>query len=95
MDNQTTGNKKGLYDDVIDCTEMALSQAPAGFEVESNVGLEELFLIIEQHAHAHNLGCVGPFQAAELIAAKLGTKYVRASRRLIGSTGIVSLEDLI
>lgn len=93
QDNETTGDKKKLYADVIDCTEIALSQAPNNFEVDPSIGLEKLFKVIEDAGRNSSSHCIGPFEAAELIAKLLGTEYVRASRRK--ETKIVNLEDFL
>lgn len=94
-DNQTTGDKQKLYADLIDCTDIALSQAPFDFEVDSEIGLEALFEVIEDQGKKSHCHCVGPFEAAELIAKKLGTTYVRASARALAPDNIIKLEDLL
>ena len=96
-DNQTSGNKQKLYADVIDCTEIALGQTPADFEIDSAVGLKELFEEIEKAGRASRNHCVGPFEAAELIAKKLGTTYVRASMRTARpvENTIIGLENFL
>lgn len=93
VDNTTTGDKQKLYFDVIDCTEIALSQSPADFEIDATIGLEELFKVIENAGRKSVNHCVGPFEAAELIASRLGTQYNRASKRL--SIGTINLEDFL
>lgn len=96
VDNETTGNKKSIYNEVIDCVDIALSQTPINFEIDSSIGLEALFAEIEKKAKENkqgNCSCVGPFEAAELIAAKLGTKYERISRKVKSNNGMVNLED--
>lgn len=95
-DNETSGDKKALFNDVIDCVDIALSQTPSDFEIDSSIGLEALFAEIENKAkenQKNNIGCVGPFEAAELIAKKLGTKYERITRKAACNNGIVNLED--
>lgn len=95
-DNETSGDKKAIYNDVIDCVDIALSQTPNDFELDGSIGLETLFAEIEKKAkenQKNNIGCVGPFEAAELIAAKLGTKYERITRKAAQNNGIVNLED--
>lgn len=95
-DNETSGNKKALYNDVIDCVDIALSQTSNDFEIDSSIGLEALFAEIEKKAkenQKNNVGCVGPFEAAALIAKKLGTKYERITRKAASNNGIVKLED--
>lgn len=95
-DNETSGDKKAIYNDVIDCVDIALSQTSNDFEIDSSIGLEALFSEIEKKAkenQKNNIGCVGPFEAAELIATKLGTKYERITRKAASNNGIVNLED--
>lgn len=95
-DNETNGDKKALYNDVIDCVDIALSQTSNDFDIDSSIGLEALFAEIENKAkenQKNNVGCVGPFEAAELIAIKLGTKYERITRKAARNSGIVNLED--
>lgn len=95
-DNETSGDKKALYNDVIDCVDIALSQTSNNFDIDSSIGLEELCAEIEKKAkenQKNNIGCVGPFEAAELIAKKLGTKYERITRKAASNNGIVNLED--
>lgn len=95
-DNETSGEKKALYNDVIDCVDIALSQTANDFEIDSSIGLETLFAEIKKKAketQKNNVGCVGPFEAAELIAKKLGTKYERITRKAASNNGIVNLED--
>lgn len=95
-DNETSGYKKELYNDVIDCVDIALSQTLNDFDIDSSIGLEALFAEIEKKAKENQnnkIGCVGPFEAAELIAAKLGTKYERITRKAIANNGIINLED--
>lgn len=97
-DNKTSGDKKSLYNDVIDCTDIALSQTPAEFEIDGSIGLEALFAEIEKKARENmksGVSSVGPFEAAELIAEKLGTKYERITRKAAANRGIVSLEDFL
>lgn len=95
-DNETSGDKKAIYNDVIDCVDIALSQTPNDFDIDSSIGLEALFTEIEKKAkenQKNNIGCVGPFEAAELIAKKLGAKYERITRKAACNNGIVNLED--
>lgn len=92
-DNETSGAKQKLFADVIDCTEIALSQTPDNFEIDSTIGLEKLFKAIEDTGRKSPNHCVGPFEAAEIIAKLLGTTYIRASRRK--EQKIVNLEDFL
>ena len=97
IDNQTTGDKQGLYADVIDCTEIALSQTADDFELDDSIGLEALFEVISKAGRSAKNNCVGPFQAAELIATKLGTTYQRATKKFAEtikqSTDVIDIED--
>lgn len=94
QDNETQEKpKKKLFADVIDCTDIALSQESADFEVDSQIGIGELWKIIEQEGKKSSTKCVGPFQAAELIAERLGANYTRASRRTVKR--VRSLEDFL
>ena len=98
QDNQTTKESlKKLYNDVIDCTEIALSQMPESFQIQdTSIGLKELFAEIEKTGKTCASHCVGPFEAAELIAKKLGATFVRASMRVVPEERkIVKLEDLL
>lgn len=95
-DNETSGDKKEIYNDVIDCVDIALSQTANDFEIDSSIGLEALFAEIEKKAREgkkNGVSCVGPFEAAELIAKKLGTKYERITHKATSNNGIVNLED--
>lgn len=92
-DNETSGSKQKLYADLIDCTEIALSQTSDNFEIDASIGLEKLFKAIEDTGRKSPNHCVGPFEAAELIAKLLGTTYVRASKRK--EKKIVNLEDFL
>lgn len=93
----TEGAKQSLYADVIDCLDIALSQEADDFEVDSSVGLADLFKLIETEAKEKKANCIGPFEAAELFAKRFGAKYERLSRRasLPSSSGILNLEDFI
>ena len=93
----TEGSNQKVFADVIDCVDIALSQEPESFEVDSSVGLEELFKIVEQEGRKRkgsaSHSCVGPFEAAELFAQRFGARYVRRSRR--PAPAPVRLEDFI
>lgn len=85
-----------LYADLIDCIDIALSQESVSFEINSSIGLNDLFQLIKDAAKKNSQHCVGPFEAAELIAQKLGASYRRPSRKFLGQTnGIVNLEDFL
>lgn len=94
---ENNGKNKTLYADVIDCIDIALSQEPDSFEIEdTSLGLEGLFALIEEKAKTDKTNCVGPFEAAEMFAAKFGAKYIRLSRRSCTSgADIVNLEDFL
>lgn len=79
QDNETEADekKKELYEAVLECTVEALSQAGADFEIDSKIGLPELFAVILETGKKSKARCVSPFHAAELIAVKLGVKYSR------------------
>lgn len=104
QDNETeTEPLKELHEAVFECTVEALSQMGEDFEVDSKIGLPELYKTIEAAGKGTKAQCVSPFRAAELIAEKLGANYKRPLDRvkaLIGgsrskpSAGI-DLEDFI
>ena len=88
--------QKSLYMDVIECMDIALSQSPASFDVPADKTVKGAFELIQKRGNEKRQGeaaCVGPFEAAKIIAEYLGTKYVRASKRLAMST--VKIEDFI
>lgn len=75
QDNETqTEPKKTLHTQVIDCTIIALIDEAADFEIDATVTADSLFKLIEQKARSSSAHCVGPFQAAKLIAERLKTK---------------------
>ena len=88
---------KKLYSDVLDCLDIALSQEADDFEiVDTTIGLKELFAMIEAKARKTPGHCVGPFEAAEMFAEKLGAKYERLSKRqATPTTKLVNLEDFL
>ena len=101
IQENTDENKKSLYDDVIDCVDIALSQEDENFEiVNTSLGLSQLFEMIEKTARNNKKNCVGPFEAAEIFAKALGAKFVRASMRFTikeqnNAKKIFDIEDLI
>jgi len=95
IQENTEDNKKNLYNDVIDCVDIALSQEPETFEVDSSAGLKDLFELIESTARKVKNNCVGPFEAAELFAVKFGAKYVRHSRKSLPKSNILNLADFL
>ncbi len=75
QDNETqTEPKKSLHAQVIDCTIIALIDEAADFEIDATVTANNLFKLIEKQARSNASHCVGPFQAAKLIAEHLKTK---------------------
>lgn len=86
--------KKELFKEVIDCAEIALSQTSDNAEINSEIGIKELWSAIEKEGKDAKAHCVGPFRAAELIADKLGVTYLRASKRGVKKQ-IRSLEDFL
>ncbi len=75
QDNETqTEPKKSLHTQVIDCTIIALIDEAADFEIDATVTANSLFKLIEKQARSNASHCVGPFQAAKLIAEHLKTK---------------------
>ena len=88
QDNETeTEPTKELHTAVLECTVEALSQTSDNFEVDSKIGLPELFDEIKQCGNKSAARCVSPFKAAELIAAKLGVSYVRPINKLRATFG--------
>ncbi len=88
--------KKSLYTDVIECMDIALSQTPITFDVPSDKTVKGAFELIEKTAkerQKNGTACVGPFEAAEILAEYLGTTYERASKRY--SSTPVNIEDFI
>lgn len=88
--------KKSLYTDVIDCMDIALSQSPSDYDVPYDKTVKGAFELIQKlgkERQKNGIGCVGPFEAAEIIAEYLGTKYERVSKRFGKPT--VRIEDFI
>lgn len=98
QDNETESEPmKTLYADIIECMDIALSQSPDTLEIASEKTVKGAYELIEKRARERQKSgkaCVGPFEAAEIIAEYLGTKYERASKRLAKKKK-VSLEDFI
>ena len=83
QDNETeTEPLKELHEAVLECTVEALSQMNDDFEVDSQIGLPELYKVIDAAGKASKAKCVSPFRAAELIAGKLGANYKRPLDRV-------------
>jgi len=82
QDNETELEpKKTTYEQVIDCTVIALLDEAPDFEIDSSVTCERLFKLIEKQAFAKKgFPCVGPFEAAKLIAEHLNTQNDGAAR---------------
>lgn len=88
QDNETEIEpKKELHEAVLECTVEALSQTDDNYEIDGNIGLTQLFEEIQKNGRATKAHCVSPFHASELIAAKLGVKYVRPIDKLRASFG--------
>lgn len=88
--------KKSLYMDVIECMDIALSQSPDSFDVPSDKTVSGAFELIEKRGkerQKNGIACVGPFEAAEIIAEYFGAKYERASKRY--GQAKVNIEDFI
>ena len=92
--NLLTSDNYKLYDDVIDCVDIALSETSNDFQIDSSITLNDLYNVIENAARNSSSRSVGPFEAAELIAIKLGTAYTRSSRKLFKNKK-VNLEDFL
>ena len=86
--------KKELFKEVVDCAEIALSQTSDNADINAEIGIKELWKVIEDEGRKSKAHCVGPFRAAELIAEKLGVTYLRASKR-IARKQVKSLEDFL
>lgn len=98
QDNETESEpNKTLYADVIECMDIALSQSSDTYEVPENKTVKEAYALIEKRGKESKARCVGPFEAAEILAEYLGTKYVRPSRKL--QTAVqkakINLEDFL
>ena len=90
--------KKSLLSDVVDCMDIALSQSQSDFDVPADKTVQGAWELIEKRGREKKAKCVGPFEAAEIIAEYLGTKYERASKRLAAkpaATVSVNLDDFI
>lgn len=96
QDNETEQEpKKTLYADVIECMDMALSQAPDTHEVPADRTAKGAYELIEKHGREKKAQCVGPFEAAEILAPYLGTTYARPSKRFAAAKPKVNLEDFL
>lgn len=101
QDNETEKEPtKELHEAVLECAVEALSQEGADFEADQEVGLEELYKLIEDEGRKTRV--VSPFRAAELIAAKLGAQYKRPIERfahlfqnIVQKPKTIRLEDLL
>lgn len=81
QDNETQAEPvKSLYEQVIDCTIIALIDEAPDFEIDATVTVESLFRLIEKRAKETRKNCVGPFEAAKLIAENLKTENDGVSR---------------
>lgn len=103
QDNETEADakKKELHEAVLECTVEALSQTADDVEINSAIGLSELFNVILESGKSSKAQCVSPFKASELIAEKLGVKYTRPLDRMRAQFGqpaevpIKRLEDFL
>ncbi len=82
QDNETELEpKKTIHAQVIDCTVIALLDESPDFEIDSSVTCEKLFGLITAKANSKKgAPCVGPFEAAKLIAEHLKTENDGATR---------------
>ena len=89
QDNETDSDKKKkeLHEAVLECTVEAMSQTADDIEIDSTIGLPELFGIILEAGKKAQAQCVSPFHASELIAEKLGLKYTRPIDRMRATFG--------
>lgn len=89
QDNETEADakKKELHEAVLECTVEALSQTDDDVEIDSAIGLPELFNVILESGKNSKAQCVSPFRASELIAKKLGVKYTRPLDRMRAQFG--------
>lgn len=89
QDNETEADakKKELHEAVLECTVEALLQTADDAEVDSSIGLPELFNVILECGRESKAQCVSPFHASELIAEKLGVKYTRPIDRMRAQFG--------
>lgn len=85
------------YQDVIECSYLALSEMPEDFDVDENITLESLYKMIYDKAKSENLKCIGPFIVAEMFAKRFGANYERPSKKLGLQKSVlkVKLEDFI
>lgn len=97
QDNETEQEpKKTLHADVIECMYLALSQSPDILEVPHDKTVAGAYALIEKRAKEKKAQCVGPFEAAEIIAEYLGTKYERPSKCLSSMPATkVNLDDFM
>lgn len=95
QDNETQQEPtKTLHADVIECMDIALSQTPDTFEIPADKTAAGAYALIEKRGRESKARCVGPFEAAEIIAEYLGTKYVRPSKRFAAAP-TVNLDDFM
>ena len=89
QDNETEADetKKELHEAVLECTVETLSQTGDDSEIDSKIGLPELFAVITEEGKSKKAQCVSPFRASELIAEKLGVKYARPINRMRAQFG--------
>ncbi len=92
VDNETSGDMKEIYSNVIECVKRALASAPADVKIDSKIGLKELYKALEDKARKKkqgNCAVISDSEAVEIIAKKLGVKAVNTASK----DNIVNLED--
>lgn len=71
-----------LYNDVIDCVWLALSDELNSFEIkDTSISLNDLYSMIEKKAKTEHLKSIGPFEVAEMFAKHFGAIFVRPSKK--------------
>lgn len=99
QDNETESEpQKTLYADVIECMDISLSQTSDTFEVQSDKTVKGAYELIEKRGRENkkdSVGCVGLFEAAEILAKYLGTNYERPSKLFAAKPSKVNLDDLL
>lgn len=73
-----------LYNAVIDCVWIALSDEPNTFEIKNtSISLQDLYGMIEYKAKAEYLNVIDSFEVAEMFAKHFGAKFVRPSKKKV------------
>lgn len=92
IDNETSGDMREIYVNVIECVKRAISNAPSNIEIDGKLGLKELYKAIEDEARKKKRGqcaVISDSEAVEIIAKKLGVKSVNIEKK----DDTVNLED--